>query len=385
MEAYLDNSATTAVAPEVKDIMIKLMCDDFGNPSSLHMKGVEAEKYIKEAKAVIAKSLKVNEKEIIFTSGGTESNNLALIGAAMANKRAGNHIITTSIEHASILSTVEFLSDNGFRVSYIPVDKDGHVDLEALKAEICEETIIVSVMYVNNEIGAIEPIEEISKSIKAVNPNTIFHVDAIQAYGKYIIHPKKLGIDMMSVSGHKINGPKGSGFLYVADKIKIKPIIYGGGQQKGMRSGTENVPAIAGLGEAVRVCYTDFADKVNKLYELKNYFIDEISSIENIRINSKKGELSAPHIVSVSFVGVRSEVMLHTLEDRNIYVSAGSACSSNKQKSVSATLKSIKLSAEEIDSTIRFSFCFNTTKEEIDYAINTVKENITMLRKFVRK
>ena len=171
----------------------------------------------------------------------------------------------------------------------------------------------------------------------------------------------------------------------MADKIKIKPIIYGGGQQKGMRSGTENVPAIAGLGEAVRVCYTDFANKVNKLYELKNYFIDEISSIENIRINSKKGELSAPHIVSVSFVGVRSEVMLHTLEDRNIYVSAGSACSSNKQKSVSATLKSIKLSAEEIDSTIRFSFCFNTTKEEIDYAINTVKENITMLRKFVRK
>ena len=385
MEAYLDNSATTAVAPEVKDIMIKLMCDDFGNPSSLHMKGVEAEKYIKEAKAVIAKSLKVNEKEIIFTSGGTESNNLALIGAAMANKRAGNHIITTSIEHASILSTVEFLSDNGFRVSYIPVDKDGHVDLEVLKAEICEETIIVSVMYVNNEIGTIEPIEEIAKSIKAVNPNTIFHVDAIQAYGKYIIHPKKHGIDMMSVSGHKINGPKGSGFLYVADKIKIKPIIYGGGQQKGMRSGTENVPAIAGLGEAVRVCYTDFANKVNKLYELKNYFIDEISSIENIRINSKKGELSAPHIVSVSFVGVRSEVMLHTLEDRNIYVSAGSACSSNKQKSVSATLKSIKLSAEEIDSTIRFSFCFNTTKEEIDYAINTVKENITMLRKFVRK
>lgn len=385
MEAYLDNSATTVVAKEVKDIMIKVMSEDYGNPSSLHQKGVKAEKYIKEAKETIAKSLKVLDKEIIFTSGGTESNNLALIGAAMANMRAGKHIITSSIEHASILSTMDFLKESGFRISYVPVDKNGHVNLDKLKNELCEDTILVSIMYINNEIGAIEPIEEISKIVKENNPDTIFHVDAIQAYGKCKIYPSKLGIDMLSVSGHKINGPKGSGFLYVSSKVKIKPIIHGGGQQKGMRSGTENVPAIAGLSQAVKVCYNDFDEKIGKMYELKDYFIERISKIDNVLVNSKKGLESAPHIVSVSFVGVRSEVMLHTLEDKGIYVSAGSACSSNKAKSVSATLKGIGLKNEEIDSTIRFSFCFNTTKEEIDYAIDIIENNITMLRKFVGK
>lgn len=385
MEAYLDNSATTRVAEEVKEIMIKVMCEDFGNPSSLHMKGVEAEQYIKNARLAIAKSMKVNEKEIIFTSGGTESNNFALIGAAMANKRAGNHIITTDIEHASVLATMDFLKEQGFRVSYLPVDDNGHVDIEGLKRELCEETILVSVMYVNNEIGAIQPITEISEIVKNYNHNIVFHVDAIQAYGKYVINPKKNGIDLLSVSGHKINGPKGSGFLYVSEKVKLKPIIYGGGQQKGMRSGTENVPAIAGLGEAVKCCYNDFEAKINKMYDLKDYFIDEISKIENVKINSKKGKVSAPHIMNVSFIGVRSEVMLHTLEDKGIYVSAGSACSSNKQKNISATLKGIGLKPEESDSAIRFSFCFDTTKEEIDYAINVIKDNISILRKFVRK
>ncbi len=385
MEAYLDNSATTVVANSVKDIMIKVMSEDYGNPSSLHQKGVEAERYVKTAREIIAKSLKASEKEIIFTSGGTESNNLALIGTAMANKRRGMHIITSMVEHASILSTMDFLKEQGFRITYLPVDKNGHIDLETLRNEVCEDTILVSIMYVNNEIGAIEPISEASKIIKEKNPNTIFHVDAIQAYGKYKIYPNKLGIDMLSVSGHKINGPKGSGFLYVSSKVKIKPIIYGGGQQKGMRSGTENVPAIAGLSEAVRLAYDNFDEKINHLYELKNHFIEELEKMDNVVINSKTGDESAPHIVSASFVGVRSEVMLHTLEDKNIYVSAGSACSSNKAKSVSATLKGIGLKNEEIDSTIRFSFSYSTTLEEIDYAIETINQNITMLRKFVRK
>lgn len=385
MEAYLDNSATTVVANSVKDIMIKVMSEDYGNPSSLHQKGVEAERYVKTAREIIAKSLKASEKEIIFTSGGTESNNLALIGTAMANKRSGMHIITSMVEHASILSTMDFLKEHGFRITYLPVDKNGHIDLETLRNEVCEDTILVSIMYVNNEIGAIEPISEASKIIKEKNPNTIFHVDAIQAYGKYKIYPNKLGIDMLSVSGHKINGPKGSGFLYVSSKVKIKPIIYGGGQQKGMRSGTENVPAIAGLSEAVRLAYDNFDEKINHLYELKKHFIEELEKMDNVVINSKTGDESAPHIVSASFVGVRSEVMLHTLEDKNIYVSAGSACSSNKAKSVSATLKGIGLKNEEIDSTIRFSFSYSTTLEEIDYAIETINQNITMLRKFVRK
>lgn len=384
MEAYLDNSATTRVSDTVKDLMVKVMTEDYGNPSSLHMKGVEAERYIREATECIAKTMKVEPKEIIYTSGGTESNNLALIGTAMANKRAGNHIITSDIEHASVLATMKFLEENGFRITYLPVDNNGHVVIETLKEALCDETILVSIMHVNNEIGAIEPVEEISKIVKAYNPSIVFHVDAIQSFGKLVIHPKKMGIDMLSVSGHKIHGPKGSGFLYVSSKVKIKPVIFGGGQQKGMRSGTENVPAIAGLGLAVREAYADFEDKILRMQELKDYFIDRITSLENVTVNSKKGTDGAPHIISVTFNGVRSEVMLHSLEGKNIYVSSGSACSSNKP-AVSRTLKGIGLDEKQIDSTIRFSLCYDSTKEELDYAVSTIEGMIDMLRKFTKR
>lgn len=385
MEAYLDNSATTAVSEGVKNIVIETMTKDYGNPSSMHMKGVEAEKYLRESKEIIAKILKVNEKEIIFTSGGTESNNLALIGMTMANKRAGMHIITSTVEHASILNTVKYLEEQGFEVTYLPVDEQGRVQLDALKEALRDDTILVSVMYVNNEIGALEPIEEISKIIKAKNPKTIFHVDAIQAFGKYRIYPKKVGIDALSVSGHKIHGPKGSGFLYVSEKIKIKPIIFGGGQQKGMRSGTDNVPGIAGIGQAAKEAYDNFDEKTEKMYQLKDYFIDRVNNeIENVKVNSQKGRAGAPHIVSVSFMGVRSEVMLHALEDKHIYISAGSACSSNHPH-ISETLAGVKLSKEAVDSTVRFSMCEHTTKEELDYAVDTIKDMIAALRKFTRK
>lgn len=384
MEAYLDNSATTVVSPRVKDIVIKTMTEDYGNPSSLHMKGVEAERYLRESREILAKILKVNEKEIIFTSGGTESNNLALIGMAMANKRAGMHIITSSVEHASVLNTMKYLEEQGFEVTYLPVDTQGHVQLDALREALREDTILVSIMYVNNEIGALEPVEEISKIIKDRNPGIIFHVDAIQAFGKYRIYPKKQGIDALSVSGHKIHGPKGSGFLYVSEKVKIKPILFGGGQQKGMRSGTDNVPGIAGIAEAAREAYENFDEKTAGIYELKDYFIDRISELENVKVNSRKGTLSAPHIISVSFVGVRSEVMLHALEDRHIYVSAGSACSSNHPH-ISETLAGIRLTPEEIDSTVRFSLSELTTKEELDYTVEAIKEMIPVLRKFTRK
>ncbi len=384
MEAYLDNSATTRVSDTVKDLMVKVMTEDYGNPSSLHMKGVEAERYIREATECIAKTMKVEPKEIIYTSGGTESNNLALIGTAMANKRAGNHIITSDIEHASVLATMKFLEENGFRITYLPVDNNGHVVIETLKEALCDETILVSIMHVNNEIGAIEPVEEISKIVKAYNPSIVFHVDAIQSFGKLVIHPKKMGIDMLAVSGHKIHGPKGSGFLYVSSKVKIKPVIFGGGQQKGMRSGTENVPAIAGLGLAVREAYADFEDKILRMQELKDYFIDRITSLENVTVNSKKGTDGAPHIISVTFNGVRSEVMLHSLEGKNIYVSSGSACSSNKP-AVSRTLKGIGLDEKQIDSTIRFSLCYDSTKEELDYAVSTIEGMIDMLRKFTKR
>lgn len=387
MEAYLDNSATTRCSDRACQLMVDLLTKDYGNPSSLHMKGIEAERFVETAKKKIAKTLRVSEKEIIFTSGGTESNNLAIIGAAMANRRAGNHIITTSIEHASVENPMEFLKEQGFEITYLSVDENGIISLEELEEAVTEQTILVSVMQVNNEIGAIEPVAEAAELIKKKNPDTLIHVDAIQSYGKMYIYPKKLGIDMLSVSGHKIHGPKGSGFLWVKEKTKLKPLILGGGQQKGMRSGTENVPAIAGLGEAAEEIYENLDEKRAHLYGLKQRFIDGIEKLEGTHVNGKTGEDSAPHIVSVSFEGIRSEVLLHSLEDRGIYVSSGSACSSNnhagKQKG-SKTLRNIHLKENLLDSTLRFSFSVHTTEEEIDYALEVLGELLPVLKKYTR-
>ena len=383
MQAYLDNSATTRCSEGVRDIVVKVMMEDFGNPSSRHDKGMEAEKYLREARMDIAATLKADEKEIYFTSGGTESDNWALIGTAMANKRAGKHIITTAIEHAAVIQPMIYLQEQGFEVSYIPVDRYGRIDLQKFSDAIREDTILVSTMYVNNEIGTLEPIEEIGKIIKEKNPKALWHVDAIQAYGKYRIYPKKLGIDMLSVSGHKIHGPKGSGFLYIKDKTKIHPLLNGGGQQRGMRSGTENVPAIAGLGVAAERIYTGFEEKIDRMYTLREHFIEEVTKIPGVHVNGHTDRSNAPHIVSVSTEGVRAEVLLHALEDKEIYVSAGSACSSNKP-SVSHTLKSIGLKPELLDATIRFSFCVETTEEEIDYAVKEMAALVPMLQKYTR-
>lgn len=387
MEAYLDNSATTRCSDRACQLMVDLLTKDYGNPSSLHMKGIEAERFVETAKKKIAKTLRVSEKEIIFTSGGTESNNLAIIGAAMANRRAGNHIITTSIEHASVENPMEFLKEQGFDITYLSVDENGIISLEELEEAVTEQTILVSMMQVNNEIGAIEPVAEAAELIKKKNPDTLIHVDAIQSYGKMYIYPKKLGIDMLYVSGHKIHGPKGSGFLWVKEKTKLKPLILGGGQQKGMRSGTENVPAIAGLGEAAEEIYENLDEKRAHLYGLKQRFIDGIEKLEGTHVNGKTGEDSALHIVSVSFEGIRSEVLLHSLEDRGIYVSSGSACSSNnhagKQKG-SKTLRNIHLKENLLDSTLRFSFSVHTTEEEIDYALEVLGELLPVLKKYTR-
>jgi len=389
MEVYLDNSATTRVLPEVAQLMTKIMCEDYGNPSSMHRKGVEAESYIRYAKETLAKLLKVSEKEIIFTSGGTESDNMALIGCAMANMRRGRHLITTMIEHPAVLQTMKYLESQGFRVTYLPVDKCGRIRLEDLQRAICQDTILVSIMYVNNEIGALQPIAEAGALIKRMNPNILFHVDAVQGFGKFRIYPKKMNIDLLSVSSHKIHGPKGVGFLYVGEKVKILPITYGGGQQKNMRSGTENVPGIAGMTKAAELMYENLENDVNKLYELKEYFIKGVTGIEGIQINGLvhgEPDLSgtAPHVISVSVAGVRSEVLLHALEDKGIYISAGSACASNKPQT-SETLKAIGLQREYWDSTIRFSFSVLTTKEEIDYTLQVLNEMIPMLRKYTRR
>ena len=383
MEAYFDNSATTKVLDSVKDIVVKTMAEDYGNPAAKHRKGMEAEQYIRDARKIIADTMKVQEKEILFTSGGSESNNMALIGAAWANQRAGKHIISTSIEHPSVYNPLGVLEELGFEVTILPVDHDGHISLKELEEAIRPDTILVSTMYVNNEVGAVEPVEEISKIIKAKNPSTLYHVDAIQAYGKYVIRPKKQGIDLLSVSSHKIHGPKGVGFLYIRNGVKIKPLIYGGGQQAGMRSGTENVPGVAGFGAAAKEMYTNHAEKVQKLIELKDYMTDRLGEIEGTVINSKKGEASAPQIVSVSFEGVRSEVLLHALEDKGVYVSSGSACSSN-HPGISGTLKGIGVAQKLLDSTIRMSFGMFNTKEEVDYTIDVLKELVPVLRRYQR-
>ncbi|SFR80441.1 cysteine desulfurase family protein [[Clostridium] aminophilum] len=383
MEAYFDNSATTRVYDEVAEAVLRAMTADFGNPSSMHTKGMEAENLIREARQNIADTLKVSAREIVFTSGGTESNNMALYGTAYSMRRMGKHIITSGVEHASIYQPLTFLEEMGYEITYLPVDENGHISLEQLRESIRKDTILVSIMYVNNEIGAVEPVEEIAKVIHETNPRTVFHVDAIQAYGKYRIRPKKSGIDLLSVSGHKIHGPKGTGFLYIGEKIHVHPIILGGGQQRDMRSGTENVPGCYGLGVAAKMAYTGFEKRIDRFYELRDRLIRGLHEIEGTTINGFEDRRNAPQIVSCSFDGIRAEVLLHALERKEIYVSSGSACSSN-HPGISGTLKAIGVKKELLDSTLRFSLGSFNNEEQVDYVIAQLKEILPELRKFRR-
>ena len=382
-EIYFDNAATTRVRDEVIEAMVKVMSLDYGNPSSRHKKGMDAELLVREAREQVAKTLKVKPKEIFFTSGGTESDNMALIGAAMARNRRGKHIISCNVEHAAIYKTLEYLESQGFEISIVPVDSKGHVDIEKLKAEIRQDTILVSMMYVNNEMGAIEPIEEIGRLIKEVNPNCYFHTDAIQAYGKLTIRPIKEHIDILSMSSHKIHGPKGAGFIYINEKVQLNPIIFGGGQQMDMRSGTENVPGIVGTGLAAKLYYEHHDEQIEKMLSVKNRLIDRLVKIEGVTVNSERGMLSAPQIVSASFEGVRAEVLLHALEDKGIYVSSGSACSSN-HPAISGTLRAIGVKQELLDSTLRFSFGIYNNTEEADYCADCIEELLPVLRRYTR-
>lgn len=387
IRAYLDNSATTRPFDEVVEKMSHVMKDVYGNPSSMHMAGINAEAEVKEAKDIFASILKVSEKEIFFTSGGTESDNLALIGCAMAGKRAGMHIITTKVEHPAILESVKYLEKCGFRITYLDVNSDGRVNQDSLKDALCEDTILVSVMQVNNEIGALNDIETLAKIVKGYNPSILFHVDAVQSFGKVKIHPKKMKIDLLSISGHKIHGPKGIGVLYINEKVKITPIVYGGGQQKGLRSGTENVPGIAGIALAAKKIYEDFDEHIENLYALKEYFIDGLQKLPGVSVNGIPEEgvrYSAPHVISASFSGVRAEVLLHALEAKGIYVSSGSACATNKP-ATSATLLAIGLDKSLLDSTLRFSMSVFTTKEELDYTLKVLSEELVTLRKYSRR
>jgi len=383
MTVYFDNSATTKVSERVIALMEKTMREDYGNPSSRHIMGVDAERYVKDAAEKIAKTMKVSAKNIVFTSGGTESDNLALIGCAMANRRAGKHIISTGIEHPAVYEPLIFLESEGFETTILGVDQSGHVSLSELKNAIRPDTILVSVMAVNNEVGAVEPLEEIAETVHAANPDILFHVDAIQAYGKFRIYPKRAGIDLLSVSGHKLHGPKGVGFLYVDPRVKIRPVLFGGGQQNGLRSGTINVPGIAGLGEAAAEVYENFEEKISRMISLKDKITDGVLKTDGVTVNSKKGTESAPHIVSISVKGVKSEVLLHALEEKSIYVSSGSACSSH-HPGISGTLKGIGVAEDLLDSTIRVSLSDLNTEEEADYFLANFAGLVPVLRRFTR-
>ncbi|MCR5086234.1 MAG: cysteine desulfurase [Lachnospiraceae bacterium] len=392
-EIYLDNAATTRVLPEAAEVMMKVMTEDYGNPSSLHTKGYEAEKYVTDARRAVAVSLKASESEIVFTSGGTESNNAAILCGADARKRSGRHIITTKIEHASVYQPILRLEELGYEVTFLPVDGNGLVSPKDLREALRDDTIFVSVMAVNNEIGAVEPIAELAEITHSFKKDILFHTDAIQAYGKIPIFPGRMGIDLMSVSGHKLNAPKGSGFLYIRDKLSMKPLIYGGGQQKDRRSGTENVPAIAGLGTAVRAFFSN-ADAIREtMYKKKEQLIKAMEDVPGATVNAvfaaenaplaERVRRTAPHIVSVSFAGVRSEVLLHALAEKGVYVSSGSACSSN-HPAISGTLSAIGVAKELLDSTLRFSFSAATTEEEIDFAAAALRELVPVLSRYRR-
>ena len=388
MEAYLDNAATTKPFDEVRELVSEVMGAEYGNPSSLHRKGVEAERRIREAADAVAATLKCDRKNIIFTSGGTESNNMAIIGGSMAGKRRGRHIVTTCFEHAAVYEPCRYLEEFfDFEVTYVPVDGMGHVDPEQLRSSIREDTTLVSVMYVNNEIGSILDIAGLGAVVKECGRDILFHVDAIQAYGKLRINPKRLGIDLLSASSHKIHGPKGVGFLYAADGIRLHPLIHGGGQQQGRRSGTENVPGIAGFGLAAAMVYGDHERVLEQLYARKEYLMRRLMEIDGVTIHACDPAAvrdTAPHIISVGIEGVRSEVLLHALEEKGVYVSSGSACSSN-HPGISSSLKAVGVKDSLLESTIRLSLSVHTTEEELDYAVEQMKELLPVLRRYVRR
>ena len=383
-DIYLDNSATTRCFPEAAALMNEIFLEDYGNPSSMHHRGVTAERRVLEAKKTLAGLLKVKEKNLYFTSCGTESDNLAIIGGALAAQRRGRHLITTRIEHPAVLEAMKYLEAQGFEITYLGVDRDGLVSAEEAAAAMRPDTILVSVMHTNNEIGSVQPIEEIGRAVKAVNPRVLFHVDAVQGFGKSLILPKRMHIDLLAASGHKIHGPKGVGLLYVADGVRLEPILHGGGQQGGMRSGTENVPGIAGMALAAKLLCGNLDEDRQRLFAMKNRLIDRLREIPDIEFNGRTDETAAPHILSVRVRGVRAEVLLHALEDKGIYVSSGSACSSNHPRP-SETLAAIGTPASEMDNSIRMSLSVMSTMEEMDAAAQAVGEIVPLLRKYIRR
>lgn len=380
-EIYLDNSSTTRPSDAVIATVVKAMEADYGNPSSMHRKGIDAEAYIKNARKTVADTLGAKEKEIFFTSGGTESNNWAVTGAARALGRTGHRILTTGLEHASVAEPIAYLKRRGYEVDTIPVDANGLPDMDALKELAGDDVILVSVMLINNEIGTVLPVSEIAAAVRKMMPQAIIHADAVQAYGKMRIDVRELGVDLLSASGHKINGPKGTGFLYIREGVRVVPLIFGGGQESGMRSGTENVPGIAGLGEAARETYSALDERLSHLSSLRDALENGIREIDGSFIHGADLKARAPHILAAAFPGIRAEVLLHSLEDRGIYISAGSACSTHRKK-ISPVMAAIDAPKDIAGSTVRFSFGIDNTAEEVEIVVTALKELVPMLARY---
>lgn len=382
MEIYLDNSATTKPYDEVINKMIQALTIEYGNPSSIHKKGIIVEKTIKQIRQDIARSIGAKDKEIFFTSGGTESNNAIIRGVANLNKKRGKHLITTEIEHPSVLHTFKDLESEGFEVTYLKVNEKGIIDFDEFKNSVRDDTLLVSIMHVNNEVGSIQPVDKIGNYLSSLEKKVYLHVDAVQSFGKIEFRPSKYNIDFMSVSGHKIHGPKGIGFMYIKENNRLKPIITGGGQESSIRSGTENVPGIYGLGEAIRITMSNLKENISNISKLKDILKKELqNNIDNIKINSPEDGVC--HVLNVSFIGIKGEILLHYLEQKNIYVSTGSACSSKKKGS--HVLLAMGLKHEEIEGAIRFSLSNMNSEEDIISAVKIVKESVTELRDIIRK
>lgn len=381
---YFDNAATTRAADEVAERVRYMLLENFGNPSAQSMMGVRAENELNDARKIMAKSINALPEEIYFTSGGTEDDNWAIFGTAEGYKRSGKHMITTSIEHPAVSEPMERLRQKGWDITVLDVDKNGYIDLDALRDSIREDTVLVSIILVNNEVGTIQDVAAVGKLIKEKNPKTLFHADAVQAFGKYPIDVRKMNIDMLSMSGHKIHGPKGVGFFYMKKGLKVRPIIYGGGQERGQRSATENTPGIVGLAKAVELAMENMDASHEKVMEVKRTLAEGIlRDIPKTHINGPSIEEASPYVLNVSFNGLRSEVLLHSLEESEIYVSAGSACSS-KKKGGSHVLRSLGLSDERIEGAVRFSFCRYNTVEEALFCLEVLKEKTAFLRKYMR-
>jgi cysteine desulfurase len=377
-EIYLDNSATTRQYDEVTDIMAETARNFYGNPSSLHTKGIEAERLVKASRESLAEFLDVNSNEIYFTSGGTESNNLAIRGYLEANPRKGRHIIATKTEHPSVLEVYKNLAASGFITDFINVDSNGQIDLDELKQKICEDTSLISIILVNNETGAIQPIEEIVNIKNDINRHASIHVDAVQAFGKIKLLPKKTGIELMSISSHKIHGPKGVGALYVSNSIKIKPVLFGGGQESLLRSGTENVPGIVGFGLAVERTFNNMETNLKHVAELKHCFVNKLKD-SSFEYSVLSPAISSEYILNVAFKGLRAEVLLHHLEERKIYVSTGSACSSRK-KVRSHVLTAMGIMPELVDGAVRFSFSTLNNLSDIEETMCALEDIVPRLQ-----